>query len=107
MDMTENLEAMLARGNDGAALRFALASRYFERGELERALQHAEVAVALDADYSAAWRLLGRIQAASGLDRRAAETYRRGIEIAQRRGDRQVAKEMDVFLRRLEAAKKE
>jgi len=30
--------------------------------------------------------------------------YRRGIAVAERRGDRQAAKEMHVFLRRLEAA---
>jgi Tfp pilus assembly protein PilF len=106
MDMTANLEAMLARGSEGAVLRFTLASRYFERGELERALAHAEVAVTLDADYSAAWRLLGRIQAAAGSGERAAESFRRGIAVAEQRGDRQAAKEMRVFLRRLEAQSK-
>jgi len=104
--MIASLEALLARGSDGAMLRFTLATQYFERGALEPALRHAEVAVALDADYSAAWRLLGRIQSASGLDERAADSYRRGIAVAERRGDQQAAKEMQVFLRRLEAAKK-
>jgi Tfp pilus assembly protein PilF len=106
-DITENLEAMLARGNDNALLRLTLAARYFERGVLDRALEHAEVAVNLDADYSAAWRLLGRIQAATGLGAQAAQTYRHGIAVAERRGDQQAAKEMRVFLRRLEAASKE
>lgn len=106
MDMTANLEAMLERGNDGAMLRFTLASRYFERGELERALVHAEVAVKLDADYSAAWRLLGRIREAGGSREQAIESFRRGIAVAEQRGDRQAAKEMKVFLRRLEAASK-
>jgi len=52
MELTDNLEALLARGPDSAMLRFTLAARYSERGELDRALVHAEAAVALDADYS-------------------------------------------------------
>ena len=104
MGRTDSLEALLARGPDSALLRHTLAAGYFERGELERALAHAEAAVALDADYSAAWKLLGRVQAALGQAREAAATYRRGIAVAERRGDLQAAKEMQVFLRRLEAA---
>jgi Tfp pilus assembly protein PilF len=104
--MTASLEAMLARGSDGAMLRFTLASRYLECGELERALAHAEVAVKLDADYSAAWRLLGKIQEAGGSRELAAESFGRGIAVAEQRGDRQAAKEMRVFLRRLEVDRK-
>jgi Tfp pilus assembly protein PilF len=105
-NMTDNLEAMLARGKDSATLRFALAGRYFEQGDLEKALKHAEVAVQLDADYSAAWKLLGKVQAASGLEDRAADTFREGMAVARRRGDQQAAKEMQVFLRRLETGGK-
>ena len=104
-NMTDTLEAMLARGNDSAMLRLTLAARYLEQGESERALEHAEIAVQLDPDYSAAWRLLGKAQAALGLAERAAETFRHGVSVARRRGDEQAAKEMQVFLRRLEAAK--
>jgi Tfp pilus assembly protein PilF len=96
-----DLEALLARGPDGAMLRFTLASRYFERGDTDRALVHAERAVALDAGYSAAWKLLGKIQTALGHVHEAAVTYRRGIAVAERRGDLQAVKEMQVFLRRL------
>jgi Tfp pilus assembly protein PilF len=101
MDMTANLEAMIVRGMDGAALRLALASRYFALADLERALEHAEVAVAIDADYSAAWKLLGRIRAAKGLEQEAADAFVTGIGVAERRGDEQAAKEMQVFLKRL------
>jgi Tfp pilus assembly protein PilF len=96
---------MLARGTDGAMLRFTLATEYFERGDIERALAHAEAAVKLDADYSAAWRLLGKIHAADGSKERAAASFNRGIAVAEQRGDRQAAKEMRVYLRRLEAGK--
>jgi Tfp pilus assembly protein PilF len=99
---TDSLEALLARGPDGALLRFSLAAAYLEEGELERALTHAEAAVTLDAAYSAAWKLLAKIQTAQGRASEAAATYRRGIDVAERRGDLQAAKEMRVFLRRLE-----
>ena len=100
--MIANLEKMLAGGADSAGLRFTLASSYRSAGDLERAAEHARAAVRLDADYSAAWRLLGRVQAELGQHETAAETYRHGIEVAESRGDRQAAKEMRVFLKRLE-----
>lgn len=104
MGMIENLEALIASGRDAAPVRFALASRYAADGRLDRAVEHAQVAVTLDPDYSAAWKLLGRVLGDSGREREAAEAYRRGIDVAERRGDQQAAKEMRVFLKRLERA---
>jgi predicted Zn-dependent protease len=60
--------------------------------------------VAQDAEYSAAWKLLGKALAEPGASVEAAEAYRSGIAAAERRGDKQAAKEMTVFLRRLEKA---
>jgi len=97
----ERLEAMLAAGRDGAMLRFTLASRYLADGDAGKAVAHAEVAVQLDPDYSAAWRLLGQALTALGRKPEAAMTYERGIAVAERRGDQQAAREMRVFLRRL------
>ncbi|HEU4619825.1 MAG TPA: tetratricopeptide repeat protein [Gammaproteobacteria bacterium] len=104
MDPTANLEALIAAGKDSAALRFALASRYLAASDLEKAVEHAEAAVRLDPEYSAAWKLLGKILAESGRNEAAAETYRHGISVAEKRGDQQAAKEMRVFLKRLERA---
>ena len=97
----KNLERLLSQGQDSAHLRFALAGQYDVKGEAAKALEHAEVAVELDPDYSAAWRLLGQIQVSLGAEDKAAATYRQGIEVAERRGDQQVAREMRVFLKRL------
>jgi len=99
--MIDRLEAMLARGEDGAMLRFTLATHHFGEGDADEAIAHAEVAVHLDPDYSAAWRLLGQAQAAAGREHEAAATFERGIGVAERRGDQQAAREMRVFLRRL------
>jgi Tfp pilus assembly protein PilF len=101
MDMTAKLEALIASGSDGAPVRLALATRYAAAGDNARALQHAEVAVTIDADYSAAWKMLGKLRAEAGQPEQAMEAYRQGIEIADRRGDQQAAKEMRVFLKRL------
>ncbi len=100
-DLTANLEALLAKGNDTPALRLALAARYYDAGVHDRAVTHAEAAVAQDETYSAAWKVLGRAHAAAGDVEAAAESYRRGIEVAERRGDRQAVNEMRVFLKRL------
>jgi Tfp pilus assembly protein PilF len=100
--LIEKLEAMLAAGQDSAGLRFALANQYFRQDDALRAIEHAQVAVELQPDYSAAWRLLGRAQVAAGQAQGAAASFQRGIEVAIHSGDRQVEKEMRVFLRRLQ-----
>jgi len=97
-----NLEALLAKGNDAAALRFALATRYLATGDSAAAVRHALACVGLDANYSAGWKVLGQAQAAAGDSAAAAASYRRGIGVADARGDKQAAKEMQVFLKRLE-----
>ncbi len=102
MELTEDLEAILARGEDNATMRFALGSAYLNAGSLDKAVGHLSVAVSIDPDFSAAWKLLGKAQTEAGLPAAAIETYRRGIEVATRRGDRQAVREMQVFVRRLE-----
>ena len=99
--MIEQLESLLAAGQDSARLRFALATAYLREDRAAQAVAHARVAVTLDPDYSAAWRLLGQTLVAAGERDDAAASFERGIEVARRAGDRQVEKEMQVFLRRL------
>jgi Tfp pilus assembly protein PilF len=101
-DLLANLEALLAKGGDGAALRLALASRYLDAGDPLAAVRHAEAAVHLDPEYSAAWKALGRALTAAGRTAEARAAYERGADVAERRGDRQAAKEMRVFGKRLQ-----
>ncbi len=98
----ENFEKMLASGKDNALLRFSLGNAYLGAGEATRAVPHLQKAVEHDPKYSAAWKLLGRALNESGDARAALEAYRKGIEIAQAKGDIQAAKEMTVFARRIE-----
>ena len=102
--MIEKLEALLAAGQDSASLRFALANHYMKEGDAARAVEHAEVAVSLNPNYSAAWRLLGQAQVSAKRPDDAARSFERGIAVARNSGDRQVEKEMQVFLRRITKA---
>ncbi len=100
--LTENLEAMLAGGEYNATIRLALGYAKLKDKENDKSVEYLSVAVDLDPDYSAAWKLLGKAQTEAGLRADAIETYRRGIEVATRRGDRQAVREMQVFLQRLD-----
>ena len=95
---------MLAAGQDSALLRYSLGNAYLETAP-EKAAHHLEVAVSLDEEYSAAWKILGKARAASGDIAGAMEAYESGINIAEKKGDVQAMKEMKVFLRRLEKQK--
>lgn len=94
-------EQLLEAGKDNALLRFALGSEYLKRGEPVRATAHLREALALDPGYSAAWKLLGQSLAAEGLYQEALAAYADGIAAAQRKGDKQAMKEMQVFARRI------
>ena len=104
MNAVERFEALLAAGKDGALLRFGLGSEYLKQGDAARAAEHLRAAVGHDPGYSAAWKLLGKALEASGAREQAAEAYRSGIAAAEARGDKQAAKEMGVFLRRIDKA---
>ena len=102
MDPAERFEALLASGKDGALLRFSLGMQYLNAGDAARAVPHLKRAIEQDPAYSAAWKLLGKALAQTGANAEAIEAYRSGIAAAEKRGDKQAAKEMTVFLRRLE-----
>ncbi|HZP93447.1 MAG TPA: tetratricopeptide repeat protein [Burkholderiales bacterium] len=97
-----NLEALLAKGKESALLRFGLGNEHLKAGDARTAAAHLKRAIELDPEYSAAWKLLGKALTGCGEARDALDAYRRGIEVAERRGDKQAAKEMAVFAGRLE-----
>lgn len=97
-----NLLKLVGTPRDGAVLRFSLGSEYLKCADFEAAAAHLGAAVEKDPGYSAAWKLLGSALAKSGRNDEALASYRKGIEAAERKGDKQAAREMAVFARRLE-----
>ena len=103
-DPLDNFLALLAGGRDNALLRFSLGNEYLKQGDAATAAEHLRRAVEHDPKYSAAWKLLGRALADAGARNEALDAYQQGIAVAEARGDKQAAKEMGVFARRIEAA---
>jgi predicted Zn-dependent protease len=100
--MIERLLAMLESGKDSALLRFGLGNELLKCGDAPAAITHLKSAVAQQPGYSAAWKLLGRAYASADDATSARAAYENGIAAATAAGDKQAAKEMQVFLRRLE-----
>ena len=100
MGILENLEAMLAGGQDSALLRFTIGGELFKRGNAHLATEHLREAVRLDPEYSAAWKVLGKVLLAQDDVSGACLAFGQGIETAERKGDMQAAREMRVFLKR-------
>jgi Tfp pilus assembly protein PilF len=97
-----NLLKLVGTTRDGALLRFSLGSEYLKSADFEAAVAHLRAALEKDPGYSAAWKQLGRALTESGRTDEALTAYRKGIEVAEKKGDKQAAKEMTVFARRLE-----
>ena len=105
MSMIDNFEKMLTDGKDSALLRFSLGHEYLKANDAinaAHAAKHLRVAVALDPHYSAAWKLLGKALALLDDGDGAKAAYTSGIAAAEQKGDKQAAKEMMVFLKRMQ-----
>ena len=98
----ESLEKLLGTPRDGALLRYSLGMEFLKTGNTARATDYLRDAVAKDPGYSAAWRLLGKALEEAGRAAEALQAYRSGIAAAQKKGDKQAEKEMNVFARRIE-----
>ena len=99
--LVARLRAQIGGPRDGALLRFSLGNALLSDGIYAEAAQCFRDALGFDADYSAAWKLLGKSLVAVDDEAGAAAAWTSGIEAATRRGDMQAAKEMTVFLNRL------
>ena len=60
MTMIENLNGMLERGVDSALLRYSLGNEFMKVGDTGAAVEHLRQALHFDAEYSAAWKMLGK-----------------------------------------------
>jgi len=97
------LNTMLENGQDSLILRFGLGQALLKQKDFTAAIEHLLKALEFDSEYSAAYKLLGKAYSSSDQNQLAIDTYEKGIQIAESKGDIQAAKEMKVFLKRLKA----
>lgn len=97
----KKFEAMLTRGMDSPMLRLTLGNAYWKAQELDRAAEHLNHAVQQKPDYSAAWKVLGRVYADDGEFQHALDAYDKGLACAAENGDKQSEKEIKVFRKRV------
>lgn len=102
MSIIDSFEKMLAGGKDNPLLRFSLGNEYIKLNDSARAIVHLRAAVLQDPDYSAAWKTLGKALTNTNDRDAARDAYARGIAAATAKGDKQAAKEMAIFMKRLD-----
>ena len=102
MTTLDNLLKLVGTPRDGALLRFSLGNEYLKQGDAAKAAEHLRHAVEHDPTYSAAWKLLGKALTDVEAWSEALAAYQQGIAVAEARGDKQAAKEMSVFAKRIE-----
>lgn len=105
MKRIDSLRTQLNGPRDGALLRYSLGTALLDAGDMSEAIAHLRAALGFDDGYSAAWKQLGQACLRAGDAQAAAEAWRHGIAAAETLGDVQAAKEMRVFLKRLEASR--
>lgn len=103
--MRAGLEKLLAQGRDNALLRFGLGNACLQEDDAASAVTHLQQATLQNPSYTAAWKLLGvALRKLERLDE-AELAWNEGLKVAQDHGDMQAAKEMTVFLKRLQKQK--
>ena len=100
-----NLEKLLGGPRDNALLRYSLGNEHLKGGDPAQAAARFREAIARDANFSAAWKLLGKALEQLGRADEAEAAWTQGLAVAGERGDMQSVKEMTVFRRRLQRAR--
>ncbi len=100
MDITA-LKKLLDQGQDSVILRFGLGNALFKSGQAAEAIPHLRAAIKFDPEYSAAWKILGKALVEIDDKEEAIKVYKKGLIVADKKGDRQAVKEINVFLKRL------
>lgn len=99
--LVDRLRAQMGGPRDGALLRFSIGNALLGEGRYLDAAAAFRESLSFDADYSAAWKLLGKALLAVDDEAGAADAWSAGVAASTRRGDIQAGKEMTVFLNRL------
>src|ERR671939_172682 len=93
---------LLDREPNNAMVLYSLGNELFKEEKYVEAREYLSRAVRNKPDYSVAYRTLGRTLFELHDNAEARRVFAQGREVAQRNGDLQTVKEIDVFIRRLE-----
>ena len=80
----------------------SLGIELFKEGRYPEAREHLRRAIENKADYSVAYRMLGRTHFELHENHEARRVFTEGREVARQNGDLQTVREIDVFVRRLD-----
>jgi predicted Zn-dependent protease len=98
----EMFRRLLERDPENPMVLYSLGNELFKEEKHFEAREYLERAVRHKPDYSVAYRMLGRTLYELRQDTEARRVFAEGREVAERNGDLQTVKEIDVFVRRLE-----
>ncbi len=93
---------LLERDPENPMVLYSLGNELFKEEKYTEAREHLDRTVRNKPDYSVAYRMLGRTLYELREDAEARRVFTEGREVAERNGDLQTVKEIDVFVRRLE-----
>lgn len=99
-DAIARFQGLLEAGQDSAMLRLALANALLGAQRPEEAITHLRAAVAQDAEYSAAWKLLIKTVLGQGEYQEVLQLCESGLAVARAKKDMQAVKEMEVYAKR-------
>ena len=93
---------LLEKDPENPMILFSLGNELFKEGEYGEARTHLRRAIENKPDYSVAYRTLGRAHYELHENAEARRVFTEGREVAEKNGDLQTVREIDVFMRRLE-----
>ena len=93
---------LLERDPNNPMVLYSLGNELFKEGKYPEAREYLSLAIQNKPNYSVAYRTLGRVLYELREDAEARRVFAEGREVAKRNGDLQTAREIDVFVRRLQ-----
>ncbi|HLM78661.1 MAG TPA: tetratricopeptide repeat protein [Rubrobacteraceae bacterium] len=99
---TDMFRKLLDRDPNNPMVLYSLGNELFKEKKYIEAGEYLSDAVRNKPDYSVAYRMLGRTLYELGENAEARRVFVEGREVAEKNGDLQTVKEIDIFIRRLE-----
>src|SRR3954452_17345208 len=101
MDRLDTFRSFISKSPSDPFPRYGLAMEHKGRGELAEAWAVFEELLSKFPDYVATYLMAGGTLVSLGRKDEAAEIYRKGIEVAQRRGDQHARRELEGALQEI------